>query len=418
MFKILFSLVLLIALSVFAYWFSENSGELSFTLLGYQIETTVLVALIALVLFVIAILFVSSLIRRIVHIPESIKVYLSERKHKKLIDSMSGSIIAMLFEDKNYLTKCAAKLRDYGDSAEIKEIGAVLSTTTTDLEKLSVLKANMQTKEGKILANNLIVERYMEMQDWAQAYIFLMDSWAQQKNKHTFSDILKVTMKSGKWSQFESFISKNSSFVSRKQYHVLTGLTSYYEGKEMIAEGEIDAGLFKLLDAMKLLPNFQYALLLFIETCHQHKLKGKLLSTISNYYPAMQTPEITGAILALSDFIPHDQLHTLAMNIHKECNESLESTVLMVQLSLNAGMYDQAFNAVSKSLSENGKTARLCLLMAELCQRTQGTTKETIEWIKDALIASNDACNHGMYLNVDEISISPLYTPGSIVISA
>ena len=385
MFKILLALIALIALSVGAYWFSENTGELSFAIMGYQIETTVLVGVISLFFLIIVLLFISSIIRKIINIPQSIKGYFEGRKHQKVLDSMANIIICNLFEDKESLAKYASKLRDSTDDAMLKEISEVMAYKSDDMEKLATLKASMKTKEGKVLANSLIVKKYIEAKDWSQAYVFLTDSWSQRKNRKTFNDIVELTEKSGRWSDFANFLVKNSSFTDRARLNQLNGLVAYHTGKDMISEGKLDDGLSKLLQALKLMPDHHESFILFVGTCHRNKIKAKLLNTISSYYPKMQRADVTGVILALSDFMPQDQLYSLGMSLHKTCNESLESTILMVQLSLNAGMYDQAFSAVSKALSEHGKTSRLCLLMAELCQRTQGTTKETIEWIKDAL---------------------------------
>ena len=103
MFKILLALIALIALSVGAYWFSENTGELSFAIMGYQIETTVLVGVISLFFLIIVLLFISSIIRKIINIPQSIKGYFEGRKHQKVLDSMANIIICNLFEDKEVL---------------------------------------------------------------------------------------------------------------------------------------------------------------------------------------------------------------------------------------------------------------------------------------------------------------------------
>ncbi len=176
--------------------------------------------------------------------------------------------------------------------------------------------------------------------------------------------------------------------------------------KESLKEGEIALAFEELVNLLKTYPKFHYAFVLLVDLCIKHKIKGRILNIARNYFMRNQSAEITIAIIKLAELLPSDKLYEFALKVNAENEESFEGKIILAQFALNARMYDQAFREISNCCSIHGKTTRLCLLMAEFCQRTQGVNMESIDWIKSALTATNDIIPQRLYLNIKTLEIS------------
>src|SRR3982751_5362414 len=95
MVKLIVFLLSLIVISLGFYWLSENSGSLHFSLLGYQIETTVTYAALALICGILLLQCFFLVVYRIADLP---KVFTNKRKNT-LIELLSELIIAVKIDD-------------------------------------------------------------------------------------------------------------------------------------------------------------------------------------------------------------------------------------------------------------------------------------------------------------------------------
>lgn len=394
--KALMFLLALILLVVLGYWLSVNSGELTFLIFGYQIETSVMVGIISVVVFTVVLYLLISLLKKIFSLPYVVKTYFVERKTLNIIDIQGKLIIEMAAKNMPAVKKLAASLGKLTKNKAMREISDVLSGKA----------AEISTEEAFRVLDLVMLDNKVAEQNWLSAHAILEKAWARNKTKVLLAYIVEVYIKLESWSDLEDFVEANISHMDRAQAAAIRTIARYNMAKETLKEGGVEQAMDELTDLLKLSPKFYYTFLLLIEIAIKYQIKGRILNTAKSYFSSYQSPEVTIAILKLSELFHGDQLYNFALNLHRDNGESIESKIILAQFSLNTGMYDQAFREISHCLSIQGKTTRLCLLMAEFCQRTQGGTRESIDWIKGAMTSTPDTSCGCLYLDLDSLIIS------------
>lgn len=94
MFKLLWRLVLLVALALFFAWLADRPGSITLHWLGREIETSVVFAAVLLLAALVALSFLWSLLRRLWRSPHAAREFWRFRKQRKGYESLSRGIIA------------------------------------------------------------------------------------------------------------------------------------------------------------------------------------------------------------------------------------------------------------------------------------------------------------------------------------
>src|SRR5947199_5643705 len=76
-------------------WLADRPGQIAITWLGYRTDTSVMVAIVAIVAFAIAIVMLWSLVRFMLRSPKLFSLALRERKHRRGYDAISRGLIAI-----------------------------------------------------------------------------------------------------------------------------------------------------------------------------------------------------------------------------------------------------------------------------------------------------------------------------------
>ncbi len=406
MVKVLSFLFALVLLVIFGYWLSINSGELILSILGYQIETSVMVGLVVVIIFMVTLCFVVSLLKKILSFPASIKTYFIERKITNLMEIQRQLIVEMASRNALKTKKLAAKLAKLTSDKALAEVCNLIVEKPDNKRDIEWLLAKSTTDEARAVFDIITLDKSIIERNWQAALPALERAWSKNKTTTVMTYVIEVYIQLGLWEDLEDFVDNNIGYMDRGQAAVIRTITGYNLAKELLNNGIVEQAMSDLVDLLKLEPNFHYSLPLLIETAVKHKIKGKVLSIVKSCFSKHQSPEITMAILKLSEIYSNDQLYDFALNLHRDNNESIESKIILAQFSLNVGMYDQAFREISHCLSIQGKTTRLCLLMAEFCQRTQGSGSEALDWIKSSILTTNtDVCPESIYLDLNTLTL-------------
>ncbi len=396
--KTLIFLLILIILIVFGYWISVNSGELTFSIFGYEVETNVMVGIIFLIVFTLVLFLIMSLFKKLFNIPNALKTYFVERKTLNIIKTQGDLIIEMAARNTPAVKKLSSRLAKLTKDKTLKEVSNVLNNNT----------AKADTVEASRVLDLIKLDQSIIDDNWLAAHAILEKAWSRNKTKVIMEYLVEVYIKLELWLELEDFVESNTSRMGRAQAIAIRTIARYNIAKASLKGGGGEAGqvMDELIDILKVSPKFHYAFVLLIDIAIKYQIKGRILNTARVYFSKCQNPEVTVAILKLSELFNNDQLYNFSLNLHRDNGESLESKIILAQFSLNAGMHDQAFREISVALSIHGKTARLCLLMAEFCQRTQGSALESIDWIKSAMVANSDNYSEKIYLDLDTMTLT------------
>jgi hypothetical protein len=406
MIKSISLLILFLLMVVSGYWLAINSGELTILILDYQIKTNLVVAFLSLIMTIITLFLIAWLFKGIITLPSRIKGYLLEKKTLNLLAAQRGLIIAMYCENELDARKFASKIAKIADDVALKEVSEILGCGIKTQEEVDSFKSRVTSKEAFYILDSFLLKLAMAEENWSKAKLILEQIWAKFKDEKIMHTLVELHIKLESWADLEEFLDNNINKFSRPQAAAVRCIARYNLAKESIKEGEIAVAFEDLVDLLKAYPKFHYAFVLLVDLCIKHKIKGRILNIARNYFMRNQSAEITIAIIKLAELLPSDKLYEFALKVNAENEESFEGKIILAQFALNARMYDQAFREISNCCSIHGKTTRLCLLMAEFCQRTQGVNMESIDWIKSALTATNDIMPQPLYLNMETLEIS------------
>ncbi len=95
MIRVVFFLIVLAAVALGFAWVADRPGDVVVTWLGYHIETSVTVAALALVVLVLALMFVIGLVRAVLRSPEQMSMFLRHRRAMKGYQAVSRGLIAI-----------------------------------------------------------------------------------------------------------------------------------------------------------------------------------------------------------------------------------------------------------------------------------------------------------------------------------
>jgi HemY protein len=406
MVKFISLLLVFVLIIVFGYWLSVNSGELVFSILGYQIETSVMVALITIIAFTLAALFITNLLKKILSFPASVRTYFIERKITNLISIQRQLILEMAAENVGQIKAVAAKLAKLTEDKAFAEVCLLLSANSDRKSDIEKIFSKATSSEARQVFDTILLNKSIQESNWISALSILERIWSRNKTSYVMNNIIKVYIYLGMWKELGEFVYNNINYMDRNQVTSIRAIASYNLAKEMVNNNMVDQAFESLAGLIKQEPNFHYAMILLIEIAIKSKIKSKVLNLVRTHFARHQCPEVTIAILRLSGLFSNDKLYDFALNLHRDNNESIESKIILAQFSINAGMYDQAFREISHCLSVQGKTARLCLLMAEFCQRTQGNVGEALDWIKSSMLSESvDLCSKPLYLDLNTLTL-------------
>lgn len=111
MIRALFYIVLLTALAVSAAWLAERPGEVSLTFMGYRVETSFLVAALALIVLAGLVLLALRLLGAVFGAPRAISRSLDDRRDRRKHEAVSRGLIAAAGGDPGEAGRAAARAR-------------------------------------------------------------------------------------------------------------------------------------------------------------------------------------------------------------------------------------------------------------------------------------------------------------------
>lgn len=405
-------LTLLIIAGVFGglcYWLSLNSGSIIFSVLGYQIETTVTLAVIAVIFAVTVINIAIKFATRVFLIPNKIKVYLNDLKIRQITNLQTKLINTLCLKDpisvKNYASKLTSSVKNA--QYEQTQIYKILAIDHADKVPESIyINISNNSKTIYLIKRT---EFFKVNSDWDSIISLLKDEFLKNtkfKNQYLARSLVQSFVRLNRWQELLQFVEKCSKNLTKEQSKHLYVIARYNLIKKLVEDGKVKQSIEELNDILKLLPDFYYSFILIIELVIKYHIKDNLIKIIEHSFNFKQNSRITSVITQLSTLYSSQELYNLALNLRFETDQSYESKIIFIQFALNYGMFDEAYKELSYCLNIKGKTQRLCLLMAEFCQRTHSNSAECLEWIKNSLTCTNDISRDTLYLNVKTLTIT------------
>jgi len=411
MIRVVAFLVLAGLLGLGAVWFADRPGEVSITWLGYRIETSMMVAMIALTAVVVVAVALWSLFRLAVRSPGRAVAALRERRRQKGHDAISRGLVAVGAGD----TRAALRLAGTAQrNLPDEPLALLLRAQTAQLAgdrpaAEAAFGAMAERPDTRLLGLRGLYVEAQRRNDLAAAHVFAeeaakdapMLAWARQA-------VLEFRCAAGDWEGALAALEDNRKSrgpdraAYRRQRAVL--LTARALAAE---ESDRDAARALATEAVKLAPDLVPAAALAGRLLAEKGDMRKARRIVETAWKASPHPDLaeTYAHLRLSD----SALERLGrvQRLAREPVGHAEGALAVARAALDAREFGVA-RAVLAPLTA-APTRRVAMLMAEIEQLEHGDEGRAREWMARALNAARDpAWTADNFVSDHWLPVSPL----------
>ncbi|MBL4646598.1 MAG: heme biosynthesis protein HemY [Rhizobiales bacterium] len=403
MIRIFISVTFLLALAVGFVWLAEHPGLLQLTWQGKQVETTMMVAAIALLILIIVAALVWSIFRAIWRSPQMLKGYFAARRRDHGYNALSSGLVAVGEGDAKRATKAASDAGRYLNDAPLAlllraqaaQLSGEFDTARTTFQEM------LDAPETRLLGlRGLFMEAERTNEPAAALHLAMtaMDEAgrhpARAGNASSVASwagpaVLRYQCAAEDWDGAIKTIASNTS----------AGLTERKEAKRKRAvilvakainleDGEPQEAKIAALEAHKLAPDLVPAAV----------VAGRVLARLGELRRAIKTLEATWKLSPHPDLAdaygrvrpgdaPRDRVKRIRTLV-RLTPDHLEGAIALAKAAIEAQDWEAARLALRPHLST--PTQRACLLMADIEEGEHGDKGRVREWLSKAVHALAD----------------------------
>jgi len=418
MFKFLLFVFIAVIVFLGGYWLSYNAGEIHLEFLSYEIETTFVWVIASALFAILALYFISKAILFIIRIPLKIADFFRWR-HKKYLDKLELDMMLALMEyDENKLYSIAKDLEGNTEKEPLKQVCHILQNINAP--KKIELYIDEKALDGNILkfACHTLCSIYENKSEKTKALEACLKLWQVEKKISNFSKIIKLMFQLNKVEEAENFVEATNGmfghdYLQKDAYRRLKSLLLYYMAIKKVTDEDYKLAIEYLQKSNRLAPEFFLPICALGTLADSGHYKPKSLKFASFSFEEVENAYLTHSIIRSAKYVSGSDFYNFAQNAYDD-EKTFESIFLLAKACLANGGYDKAFKLISDLLSNFDKNARVCLLMAEFCERTSGSTSESLQWILDSYDSASKGNYHEMHFDFKEFDFSYTHSNESL----
>ncbi len=393
MWRAIFIFVVIAILAFVMAWFADRPGAVTLTWLGYEIQTSVMFAAAVVAAFIVLVLSLWSVVRRILGAPGSISGFFRSRRRQKGYNALSQGMIAVGAGDgrtANKLSEQAANLlRDEPLTLMLKAQAAQLNGDQASATR--VFKAMLQAPETESLGlHGLFVQARRDNDtEAARGYA---ERAMREKPELAWATLAVLAMQSADndWQGATRTLeaARLNKLVEKPDAARQKAVLMVAQAMD-IEDAETDRALVLALDAHKLAPALVQAAV----------IAGRILASQGNTKKAARVLERTWKLAPHPDLAevyaharpgdsPRDRLKRVK-TLAQKLPDTIEGPVAVARAAIEAREWKEARNVLSPLLDEKLQS-RVCLLMAEIEDGENAARGKVREWLARAVRAPRD----------------------------
>ncbi|MBI1202311.1 MAG: heme biosynthesis protein HemY [Rhodopseudomonas sp.] len=390
MIRVVLFLVALALIATGFVWFADRPGDVAVTWMGYRVETSLMVAALAVAALVVVVMIVWSILRGIWRSPEQVSLFFRHRRAMRGYLAITRGLVAIGAGDTRLAVKSAdeAARLSPGDplmlllsaqSAQLSgdRIGAerafheMLRHENTKLLGLRGLYIEAQRRNDSIA-----VRRFAE----EAAKVAPALTWAGQA-------VLDDRCAQADWTGALVALDHMKSALEKSEYRRKRAVLLTANALAL-ADGDRDASRAAVLEAVKLAPGLVPAAALAgrrLSEAGDQRRAGKVLIGAWRLNPH---PDLADAY---ADLRPGDSARarlTRMQSLADKTPGDVEGALAVARAALDAREFATARSALSRYLT--APTRRVATLMAEIEETEHGDEGKVREWMGRAMRAGGD----------------------------
>ena len=398
--KILLLLVIL-AIAFGASWFADHAGEFRLNWLGWQIEGSVAVLLVAVILASALIWLALHWLNSLLHLPSELRKERERLMGQKGLDHLTQAMIAASENDTKKAQKHLTKSRDYLPDSPLPRL-------------LQLQQAGHQKDQ------TLAHQQFQQLQHYAPTKPLALRGLAEQargagKMNEALTHVeallneapnlastrklaIDVLSYHQRWQESLKLIKQAfaQNQLSGDEYKRAKATLYMQQATQMQEEKNREGAMAVLKKAVATDPSLQPAVLEYAKQLKQIGKDSAALKTLRNGWKHAPHPEVAAAYRSFYEELAPEKRAKKMKDLAKENPQALESQIILAESAIECEDWEVAKNYLKIGLSKQ-QTVTLCRLMAELYKKGYGDETEERRWLDKAVTAISDAnwrCNH------------------------
>ncbi|HTQ83353.1 MAG TPA: heme biosynthesis HemY N-terminal domain-containing protein [Pseudolabrys sp.] len=371
-------------------WVADRPGDIAVNWMGYHIETSVLVAALALLVLVIAAIVLWSILRGIWRSPQHVSLFFRHRRAMKGYLAVSRGLVAIGAGDHRLARKSA------DEAARLSPNESLTLLLTAQSAQLAgdragaegAFRAMLRREETRLLGlRGLFVEA--QRRDDAPAALHAAEEAARVEPSLTWAGHAVIRFRSaardwrGALEALERMKNSLEKHIYRRKRAVL--LTAHALA---VADTDREASHASALEAVKLAPDLVPAAALAgrrLAEAGEARKAGKILSKA---WAANPHPDIAEAYANLRFGDSARERLARVKRLVEKLPGHVESALALARAALDARDFTAARAALASHLA--APTRRIATLMAEIEEAEHGDKGRVREWMARAMRAAGD----------------------------
>lgn len=387
--------IALVALTAFGVvWFADRPGEVAIVWQGYRIETSVMVAVVAVAVVSLAAVLIWSIVRTILRSPDIFAMFLSHRRGVRGYLAISRGLVAVGAGDASAAKRASNEVERIapGEPLALLLNAQVAQLSGDRAAAEHAFRAMAERSDTKLLGLRGLYIEAQRRKDTVAARAYAEEAanaapalgWAGQT-------ALEFRCAAGDWAAALAALDRNSRYglIDKNEYKrqraVLLTARALAAAE---ADGEHERARTLALDAVKLAPTLVPAA----------ELAGRLLGEAGDLRRASRIlekawagnphPDLADTYAHLRPGDSARERLTRVQSLALKAPSHVESVLAVTRAALDAQEFAVARNAIRPLLKE--PTQRVAMLMAEIEERESGDEGRAREWMSRALRAPRD----------------------------
>ena len=386
-------LLVLIALALGVAWLVDRPGEIMLNWQGYQIETSIMVALGAVLALTAALILLWNLVRFAFALPPALSVASRARRREKGYAALSRGLIAVGTGDTGLAIKAAAEAQKHLPKEPLalllKAEAAQLAGDFRAVE--AAFKEMTQRKDMRLLGFRGLHAHAQRSGDLDAAHHFASTAHNIAALPWTASAVLEKHVMLKDWEGALAALDSGGSLIDRRlrdrQRAVL--MTAIALEKEQKEPGE---ALRLSRKVLKTVPDLVPAAALAARILSRQGSFRKAAKIVEAVWPLAPHPDLAQIYLDLRPGESNADRLARARTLAKLAPRDPESHMTLASAAIAACEYGEARETMLPLIQASERpTVRMCLIMAELEEAEHGDSGFARDWLARATRAPRDA---------------------------
>lgn len=393
MLRVLFFFLAVLAIAFGVTRFADRPGSVTLTWLGYEIETSVFVAILALAAALLALALVWSALRHLLASPAALSRYMRRHQEERGLEALSQGLIAVGAGDKDQARKFAAlarkKLPNEPLTSLLRAQAAQLQGDRSEARRIFEAMAAQPRTELLGLRGLFLEARREDQMEAARQFA----ERAMERNPDlgwSVNALFELQCRAGDWEGALKTLG-----VARRQKHVEKDVAERRRAVLLTAQaieaedGDIERARALALEANKLAPGLVPAAEIAARAQVSQGSLSRAGRIVQKAWELSPHPELALAYAHLRPGnSPRDRLDRVK-SLAEFAPESEESPIAVAAAAIEAHDWAEARAALAP-LVANAPSARVCSLMARIEGGENSDQGRVREWLARAVRAPRD----------------------------